>query len=110
MRFFLGTHRLKWLRENDPYAQRRHSSPLHPNRTERNTVMGTPKSNLNKLAKLQEEFDAANGSVISPAGGRNRDALIRLSEVAGQMARIHEEEAAEMRRVAGQAHDLAHGK
>jgi len=72
--------------------------------------MRTSNANLATLTKLQEEFDAANGSVIAPNGGRNRDALLRLSEVAGQMARIHEEEAAEMRRVAGQAHDLAHGK
>lgn len=70
----------------------------------------SPKSNLDKLARLQEEYEAANGSVIAPTGGRNRDALLRLSEVAGQMARIHEEEAAEMRRVAGKAHDLALGK
>jgi hypothetical protein len=72
--------------------------------------MTAPKSNIAKLVKLQDEFDAANGSVISPTGGRNRDALLQLSDVAGQMARIHEEEAAEMRRVAGTAFDLAHGK
>ncbi|MDS0137573.1 MULTISPECIES: hypothetical protein [unclassified Amycolatopsis] len=65
------------------------------------------KSNLDKLVKLQEEFDATNSSVIAPTGGKNRDALRRLSEVAGQMARLHEEEAAEMRRIAGRAHDLA---
>ncbi|MGV9361958.1 hypothetical protein [Amycolatopsis sp. NPDC003731] len=66
-----------------------------------------PKSALDKLVKLREEYDAADGSVLLPTGGRNRDALLRLSEVAGQMARIHEDEAAEMRRVAGRAHDLA---
>ena len=63
-------------------------------------------SNLDKLARLQEEFDTANGSVINATGGRNREALLRLSEVAGEMARIHEEEAAEMRRVADAAYDL----
>ncbi|WP_370970082.1 hypothetical protein [Amycolatopsis sp. cg9] len=67
----------------------------------------SPKSNLDKLVKLQEEYDDANRSVILPTGGKDRDTLLRLSDVAGQMARIHEEEAAEMRRVAGQAHDLA---
>jgi hypothetical protein len=63
-------------------------------------------SSLDKLARLKEEFDAANGSVISETGGRNREALRRLSEVAGEMARIHEDEATEMRRVADTAHDL----
>ncbi|MEU0532979.1 hypothetical protein [Amycolatopsis tolypomycina] len=72
--------------------------------------MTKPASNLDKLARLQEEFDAANRSVISETGGRNRDALRRLSDVASQMARIHEEEAAEMRRVADAAQDLHLGK
>jgi hypothetical protein len=69
--------------------------------------MRDARSILAQLTRLYEEYETANGSVISPAGGKNRDALLRLSEVAGQMARLHEEEAVEMRRVAGQAHDLA---
>ncbi|WP_410642660.1 hypothetical protein [Amycolatopsis sp. lyj-346] len=72
--------------------------------------MKKPTSNLDKLTRLQEEFDAANGSVIDENGGRNRDALRRMSAVASQMARIHEEEAAEMRRVADAAEDLYLGK
>ncbi|WP_328454720.1 MULTISPECIES: hypothetical protein [unclassified Amycolatopsis] len=63
-------------------------------------------SNLDRLVRLQEDFDTANKSVINETGGRNREALLRLSEVAGEMARIHEEEAAEMRRVADAAYDL----
>lgn len=69
--------------------------------------MKNSESNLDKLARLQEEFDAANGSVINETGGRNRDALRRLSEVASAMARIHEDEATEMRRVADAAYDLS---
>ncbi|WIY00060.1 hypothetical protein QRX60_39335 [Amycolatopsis mongoliensis] len=64
-------------------------------------------SNLDRLARLQEEYDTANASVINETGGRNREALLRLSEVAGEMACIHEDEAAEMRRAAGAAYDLA---
>ncbi|HEY3479598.1 MAG TPA: hypothetical protein VGL02_11945 [Streptomyces sp.] len=69
--------------------------------------MRNAKAILTQLTRLYEEYETANGSVISPTGGKNRDALLRLSEVAGQLARIHEEEATEMRRVTGQAHDLA---
>lgn len=64
-------------------------------------------SNLDKLARLQEEYETANSSVINETGGRNRDALRRLSEVASHMARIHEEEAAEMRQVADRAYEMS---
>lgn len=68
--------------------------------------MTTP-SNLDKLVRMREEFEALDRSSIRETGGRDRDALMRLSEVAGQMAEIHEDEAAEMRRVAASAYDLA---
>ncbi|HWD04080.1 MAG TPA: hypothetical protein VG674_16700 [Amycolatopsis sp.] len=64
-------------------------------------------SNVAKLARLQAEFDAENRKVINPNGGRNRQALLRMSELADQMVRIYEEEADQMRRVAAQAYDLA---
>lgn len=72
--------------------------------------MKNSRSNLDTLVRLQADFDTANGQVINENGGRNRDALRRLSEVAGEMARIHTEEAAEMQRVADAAQDLAYGK
>ncbi|WP_326945731.1 hypothetical protein OG439_40325 [Amycolatopsis sp. NBC_01307] len=65
------------------------------------------KSSLAKLTRLLDEFEAANRSVINPEGGRNREALMRLADAADEMARIHEEEATELRRVAREAFDLS---
>ena len=69
--------------------------------------MRSAKSNVAKLGRLQEEFDAESRNVFPPNGGRNRDALLRLSDIAYAMVHIYEEEAAEMCRVANQAYDLA---
>ena len=73
-------------------------------------MMRDAKADLTKLAKLQEEYDDADRSVINETGGRNRQALIRLGDAAAQMVRIHEEAAVELRRVAGRAYDLGYGK
>ncbi|MGA6165173.1 hypothetical protein [Amycolatopsis magusensis] len=72
--------------------------------------MGSTNSNLTKLTKLQEEFDTVDRLVIRETGGTNRDALLRLSELAGQMAAIHEVKAAELRRVQAHTYDMAVSK
>ena len=69
--------------------------------------MRDPKSNVAKLVRLQEEFDAESRKVFNPDGGRNREALLHLSDLAYQMVHIYEEESAEMCRVANVAYDLA---
>ncbi|UJW35085.1 hypothetical protein L3Q67_15680 [Saccharothrix sp. AJ9571] len=72
--------------------------------------MGSTNSSLTKLTRLQEEFDTVDRLVIRETGGTNRDALLRLSELAGQMAAIHEVEATELRRVQAHTYDMAVSK
>ncbi|MEV8615644.1 hypothetical protein AB0383_48460 [Amycolatopsis sp. NPDC051373] len=69
--------------------------------------MRISKSNVPKLVRLQEEYDAQLRRAINEDGTRNRDVLLCIAELAGQMARIHSEEAQGMRRVANDAYDLA---
>jgi hypothetical protein len=69
--------------------------------------MRHPETNLAKLALLEKEFLAESDRVIKPNGGRNREALLRMSELADQMVRLLEEETTELRRIAREAYDLA---
>ncbi|MFI5589832.1 hypothetical protein ACIA5G_32615 [Amycolatopsis sp. NPDC051758] len=62
---------------------------------------------LEKLTRLHEEYDDLNAKVMKETGGRDREALRRLSEVAGDLACIYEDEGQEMRRVAHAAYDLS---
>ncbi|MFF0149640.1 hypothetical protein ATK36_1246 [Amycolatopsis sulphurea] len=63
-----------------------------------------------KLARLHEEFYAIDRTVINPEGGRNRKALLQLADLASEMVQLYEEGAAEMRREAHEAYDLATGR
>ncbi|MET7998497.1 hypothetical protein ABZU76_47270 [Amycolatopsis sp. NPDC005232] len=69
--------------------------------------MRTHTADVAKLARLQDEFDAEGAKVFNPNGGRNREALLRLSEIASELARFHDEAARQMARVANDAYDLA---
>jgi hypothetical protein len=62
---------------------------------------------LEKLTRLHEEYDDLNAKVLRENGGRDRDVLRRLSEVAGDLAHIYEDEAQEMRRVAHATYELS---
>lgn len=45
-------------------------------------------SNMVKLARLQGEFDAEYQQAINPDGTRNREALLRLSELAARVSSL----------------------